>query len=119
MEQSESVQGLTLGQPKMTQSVMGFEAIQKAPDPEPTIEWHEESVDIEFRDGMYFCKDLEGGYLTRDSLKKAWRIKISKEKIAKADEVIAKMATSGRSNQAERGKARDKAFKEKKKWSNP
>ena len=109
MEQSESISSLT----------MGAEEIQKTPDPAPELNWHEESVEIEFRDGMYFCKDLEGGYLTRDSLKKAWRIKISKEKIAKADEVIAKMATSGRSNQAERGKARDKAFKEKKKWSNP
>ena len=109
MEQSESVQGLT----------MGTEAIQKAPDPEPVLEWNDASVEIEFRDGMYYCKDLDGGYLTRDSLKKAWRMQIWKEKMAEAKGLRERSTHSGKMTPEERGKMRTAADGLEKKWRNP
>lgn len=106
MEQQESFQGLT------TDS-------QQAPDPAPELNWNDASVEIEFKHGMYYCKDLEGGYLTRDTLKKAWRMKIWKEKMTKAQELREKSTHSGKMTPEERGKMRTTADGLEKKWKNP
>lgn len=108
MEQQESVS-----------SVMGAEAIQKAPDPAPELNWNEENVEVEFRDGMYYCKDLDGGYLTRDSLKKAWRMQIWAKKMAEAQELRERSIHSGKISSEERGKMRTAADGLEKKWRNP
>lgn len=108
MEQSESVQ-----------SVMGTEAIQKAPDPEPVLEWNDADTPIEFKDGMYYCKDLEGGYLSRDSLKKAWRMMVWKKHMDEAQGLRDKSVHSGKMTPEERGKMRTAADGLEKKWRNP
>lgn len=108
MEQQESIS-----------SVMGTEAIQKAPDPAPELNWNEASVEIEFKDGMYYCKDLEGGYLTRDSLKRAWRMKVWKEKMEEAQGLRERSVHSGKMTPEERGKMRTAADGLEKKWRNP
>lgn len=93
--------------------------IQKQPDPEPMVAWNEESCPIEFRHGMYYCNDLEGGYLTRDTLKHAWRVMMSKKKIAEAEKER-HGAYSGPGKTKEEGlKIAQKAIAKKKKWSNP
>lgn len=93
--------------------------IQQAPDKMP-LSWHEESMDYVFKDGAYTCEGLEGSFMSIESLKKAWREKVSAEKLAQAQKDLLH-ARDPRSamTPAARKVAANKAMKDKKKWATP
>lgn len=93
--------------------------IQQAPDKNP-LEWNEVSMEYTFKDGAYTCEYLEGSFMSIESLKKAWREKLSKEKLAQAQKDL-QHARDSRSDMPAyaRKVAANKALKDKKKWATP
>lgn len=65
----------------------------------------------EFRDGVYYCKDLEGGYMSLDTLRRAWALKVRADKIRES-----RARSSGTGNTDKSPKAKEKARKEYVKW---
>lgn len=73
---------------------------------------HDVSVPYEFRDGAYYCEGLDGGYISLDTLRRAWAMKVRAEKIKHAKAVA---VGTGRASTATPA-AREKARKEYVKW---
>lgn len=128
MEQSNQVQSLVQASTGSKTSVqdVSVESLQEsvaasqvAPDKIP-LEWNEESMDYSFKDGAYTCEYVEGSFMSLTSLKKAWREKLSKEKLAQAQKNLLH-ARDPRSEMtpAARKVAVNKAMKDKKKWATP
>ena len=46
------------------------------------------SVPYEFRDGAYYCEGLDGGYISLDTLRRAWVMKVRAEKIKQARQTV-------------------------------
>lgn len=46
------------------------------------------SVPYEFRDGTYYCEGLEGGYMSLDTLRRAWALKVRAEKLKEARSTV-------------------------------
>lgn len=70
------------------------------------------SAPYEFRDGIYYCKDLEGGFISLDTLRRAWAMKVRAEKVKHSKAVA---VGTGRASTATPA-AREKARKEYVKW---
>lgn len=70
------------------------------------------SVPYEFRDGAYYCEGLDSGYMSLDTLRRAWALKVRAEKI-KHSKALA--VGKGRSSTATPA-AKEKARKEYVKW---
>lgn len=113
MEQQNQVQSVT---ETLQESVV---AAQTATDV-PPLSWNEVSMEYTFKDGAYTCEYLEGSFMSITSMKKAWREKLSKEKLAQAQKELLH-ARDSRSDMtpAARKVAANKAMKDKKKWSTP
>ena len=109
MEQQDQVQGLTLGHPKMTQSVKPLgEYAQETTE----LSINDVSAPYEFRDGAYYCEGLDSGYMSLDTLRRAWALKVREEKIKHAQAVA---VGKGRASTATPA-AKEKARKEYVKW---
>lgn len=66
------------------------------------------SVPYEFRDGAYYCEGLDGGYISLDTLRRAWAMKVRAEKIQKARQTVRAARASE--------KDKKKAIKDFQKW---
>lgn len=105
MEQSSHLQGLVE---------------QQLSDPEPIIEWNEESAEIEFRGGVYHIRGLSSAYSTKDKAEKAWRKKLSKEKLSKIVHERKRALTEFQKTQSRAArKTIKRTGKDIAKWSNP
>lgn len=69
------------------------------------------SVPYEFRDGLYYCEGVDGGYMSLTTLRRAWGLKLRDKKIKEAR---AKASGVGRTSKDEKDK--EKARKEYRKW---
>lgn len=75
------------------------------------ISLNDVSIPYEFKNGVYYCKDLEGGYMSITNLRRAWQIFIRDKKIKEAR---AKASGIGKASKDEKDK--EKARKEYRKW---
>lgn len=66
----------------------------------------------EFRDGAYYCEDLDGGYISLDTLRRAWAMKVRAEKIKEARGQASAIGRASKNSEATKEKAR----KEYRKW---
>lgn len=112
MEQSNQIQSVEA----LQESVV---SAQTATDV-PPLSWNEESMEYSFKDGAYTCEGIEGFFMSIESLKKAWRQKVSQEKLQQAQKELLH-ARDPRSDMtpAARTKSVNKALKDKKKWATP
>lgn len=70
------------------------------------------SAPYEFRDGAYYCEGLEGGFMSLDTLRRAWSLKLREEKM-KYNRAVA----TGKGRAANHPKAvKEKAREEYIKW---
>lgn len=112
MEQQNQVQGVEALQNSIAASQNTVDA--------PALEWHEEVMDYTFKDGAYTCEYLEGSFMSIDSLRKAWREKLSKEKLEQAQKELQHARRPDvKMTPAEKTRAVNKALKDKKKWATP
>lgn len=72
---------------------------------------HEVSVPYEFKDGLYYCEGVEGGYMSLDTLRRAWGLQVKAKKIKEARALASGI---GKASKAEKDK--EKARKEYRKW---
>lgn len=70
------------------------------------------SAPYEFRDGIYYCKDLEGGFISLDTLRRAWAMKVKEEKVKHSKALAAGVGRASTMTKA----AKEKARKEYVKW---
>lgn len=66
----------------------------------------------EFRDGAYYCEGLDGGYISLDTLRRAWAMKVRAEKIKEARGQASAIGRASKNSEATKEKAR----KEYRKW---
>lgn len=69
------------------------------------------SVPYEFRDGMYYCEGVEGGYMSLTTLRRAWGLQLREKKIKEA-----RALASGVGKASKDEKDKEKARKEYRKW---
>lgn len=69
------------------------------------------SVPYEFRDGLYYCEGVEGGYMSLTTLRRAWGLKLKEKKIKEA-----RSLASGVGKASKNEKDKEKARKEYRKW---
>lgn len=69
------------------------------------------SVPYEFRDGLYYCEGVDGGYMSLTTLRRAWGLKIREKKIKEA-----RALASGVGKASKNEKDKEKARKEYRKW---
>lgn len=69
------------------------------------------SVPYEFRDGLYYCEGVEGGYMSLTTLRRAWGLKLKEKKIKEA-----RALASGVGKASKNEKDKEKARKEYRKW---
>lgn len=96
--------------------------IQSLEDEEPKVlEWNEASLEYTFgEDGLYRAKGLDSAYTTIATLKRAWRLKTSQEKLKEALKMRKKSRKEGTElTRAEKVRMFNKSTKELEKWANP
>lgn len=80
-----------------------------------SLQWHEEKAKIVFEKGMYRAEGLEGYFMTTETLKRAWKAFIRKNKLAEAASMMRK-STRKDTDPKEKKKLQSKAIEEKLKW---
>lgn len=95
MEQQDSVQGLGEYAKETTE-----------------LSVNDVSVTYEFREGAYYCRDLDGGYISLDTLRRAWIMKVRAEKIKEARGQASAIGRASKNSEA----AKERARKEYRKW---
>ena len=66
------------------------------------------SVPYEFRDGAYYCEGLDSGYMSLDTLRRAWALKVRAEKLKEARST----ARAARASES----SKKKAIRDYQKW---
>lgn len=66
----------------------------------------------EFRNGMYYCEELDSGFMSLDTLRRAWALKVKAEKIKETRALASGVGKAA--NNPEHIK--EKARKEYRKW---
>lgn len=79
------------------------------------VQIHEESAKIIFEKGMYRAEGMEGYFMTTETLERAWKAMIRKEKL-EAAKTLMRSGTRKDKTPAERKKLCSKAIEEKLKW---
>lgn len=72
---------------------------------------NEVSAPYEFKEGLYYCKDLEGAFSSLPLLRRAWALKVREEKIKEARAHASAIGKTDKSPAA-----KEKARKEYRKW---
>lgn len=70
------------------------------------------SAPYEFRDGLYFCEGIEGGFTSIDTLRRAWAMKVRAEKIKEARALASGFGRAAKNPEH----IKEKARKEYRKW---
>ena len=66
------------------------------------------SVPYEFKDGAYYCEGLDSGYMSLDTLRRAWALKVRAEKLKEARST----ARAARASES----SKKKAIRDYQKW---
>ena len=89
-------------------SVQSLEGLGNYAQETTELSLNDVSVPYEFRDGAYYCEGLDGGYISLDTLRRAWAMKVRAEKIQKARQTVRAARVSE--------KDKKKAIKDFQKW---
>lgn len=76
------------------------------------LEMLDVSAPYEFRDGIYYCEGLEGGYTSLVLLRRAWQTKLKATKMKEAKSLASGVGKASKNSPA----AKEKARKEYVKW---
>lgn len=64
------------------------------------------SAPYEFIDGIYYCKDLDGGFISLDTLRRAWALKVKEEKVKHLRAVAVGQGSASKHSASVKEKAR-------------
>ena len=92
---------------------------QMQEDAPAEVSWNDKSAEYQFKNGVYYCKDLPGAYMSIGSLTRAWKLMMSKKMVAESKTRL-RGAYCGHGKGIEESRKRaKKAMKDIEKWSNP
>ena len=104
MESQDTIQSLT-------ESSKDLQSLGEFAKETTELSLNDVSVPYEFRDGLYYCEGVEGGYMSLTTLRRAWGLQVKAKKIK---ETRALASGIGKASKAEKDK--EKARKEYRKW---
>lgn len=104
-------------QPDQVQRVIAQSQMQE--DAPAEVSWNDKSVEYQFKNGVYYCKDLPGAYMSVGSLTRAWKLMMSEKMVAESKRHLRGAYAAHGKGIVESRKRAKKAMKDIQKWSNP
>lgn len=81
------------------------------------LEWKGEEAPYEFIDGVYYTKGIESGFMSLDTLRRAWREMVRAKKIAEAKTELRKLTRQdNKASEFTKTKIKNKAIKDIHEW---
>lgn len=81
------------------------------------LEWKGEEAPYEFIDGVYYTKGISSGFMSLDTLRRAWREMIRAKKISEAKTELRKLTRQdNKASEFTKARIKNKAIKDIQEW---